>query len=62
MDDLPTRLSIWLALTLFVAAQVARRGPTAPSVAGLWLFAVGWVAFAGHVLGVESGRLCMIAT
>jgi len=51
MDDLSTRLSVWLALTLFVAAQVARRSTTAQTRSvGRWLFGVGWTAFLCHVL------------
>jgi len=51
MDHLSTRLSVWLALTLFVVAQVARRSTTAQTRSvGRWLFGVGWTAFLCHVL------------
>ncbi|MDA1092385.1 MAG: hypothetical protein O3A25_03805 [Acidobacteria bacterium] len=49
MDDFLTRASIWLALTLFVAAQVARGGSAATAVIGSRLFWTGWVAFVGHI-------------
>ena len=49
MDDLLTRSSIWLALTLFVAAQVARSGSAANAIVGSRLFWSGWAAFVGHV-------------
>jgi hypothetical protein len=42
--ELLTRLAIWLALGLYVAAQA-----TGPSRLGRWFSAGGWVLFAVHV-------------
>ena len=43
--DLPTRLAIWLALSLYASSQVAR-----PSRTGRWLSAAGCALFAVHVV------------
>lgn len=47
MGDLLTRVTIWLALGLYAAAQVDRRrlGTT-----GRWLFSVGCVLYLAHVV------------
>ena len=51
MDDLPTRLSIWLALALFAAAQLRRRQPGTPTgSASVWLSAFGLLVFVCHVV------------
>ena len=51
MGDLLTRVTIWLALGLFAAAQVARSRSTTPSNgAGLGLVTVGWGLYIGHVV------------
>ena len=51
MGDLLTRVTIWLALGLFAAAQVVRRRPAARTDgAGLWLLTVGWGLYIAHVL------------
>ena len=51
MGDLLTRVTIWLALGLFAAAQIARRRPAPPtSVAGRWLLTFGWGLYMAHVL------------
>jgi hypothetical protein len=59
MDELLTRVTIWLALALYAAAQLERRRATAMSrVAGPWLLGMGWAAFLAHVLlafGVHYG-------
>ena len=51
MGDLLTRVTIWLALGLFAAAQIARRRRAATAGgAGVWLLACGWGLYVGHVL------------
>ena len=51
MGDLLTRVTIWLALGLFAAAQIARRRQAATaSGAGVWLLACGWGLYIGHVV------------
>jgi hypothetical protein len=51
MGDLLTRVTIWLALALYAAAQVARRRPDAAMhVAGLWLLTLGCGFFIAHVI------------
>ena len=51
MDALLTRATIWMALALYAASQVARRRSTAPpSGAGLWLLTSGWGLYIAHVL------------
>ncbi len=51
MGDLLTRVTIWLALGLYAAAQVARRRSAARSRgAGLWLLTSGWGLYIAHVL------------
>ena len=51
MGELLTRVTIWLALGLYAAAQVARRRRTAAtSGAGLWLLTSGWGLYITHVL------------
>ena len=51
MGDLLTRVTIWLALGLYAAAQVARRRPTCPaSGVGVWLLTFGSGLYMGHVL------------
>ncbi len=50
MDDLLTRVTIWLALGLFAAAQVTRqRSATPTNGAGVGLMIVGWGLYLGHV-------------
>ena len=51
MGELLTRVTIWLALGLYAAAQVARRRrAAATSGAGLWLLTSGWGLYIAHVL------------
>ena len=51
MGDLLTRVTIWLALGLYAAAQVARRRPPCPaSGVGVWLLTFGFGLYMGHVL------------
>ena len=51
MGDLLTRVTIWLALALYAASQVARRRSAArTSGAGLWLLTFGWGLYIAHVL------------
>ena len=50
MGDLLTRVTIWLALGLYAAAQVGRRRPAArTSGAGLWLLTLGCGLYLAHV-------------
>ena len=51
MGDLLTRVTIWLALALYAASQVARR-PSAAKTGELafWLLSSGWVLYIAHVL------------
>ena len=50
MGDVLTRVTIWLALGLYAAAQAERRRTTATaSVAGLWLLTFGLGLYVGHV-------------
>ena len=50
MGDLLTRVTIWLALGLYAAAQVGRRRPAArTSGAGLWLLMLGCGLYLAHV-------------
>ena len=51
MGELLTRVTIWLALGLYAAAQVTRRRrAAATSGAGLWLLTSGWGLYIAHVL------------
>ena len=51
MGEVLTHVTIWLALGLYAAAQVARRRPTSTtSVAAPWLLTCGWGLFLGHVV------------
>ncbi len=50
MGELLTRVTIWLALGLYAAAQVGRRRPAArTSGAGLWLLTLGCGLYLAHV-------------
>ena len=48
MGELLTRGTVWLALTLYVAGEIARRR-LASSVAARWLNTLGCAAFIAHV-------------
>ncbi len=51
MDALLTRVTIWLALALYAASQIARRRPAVASGhSGRSLLAVGWALFLTHVI------------
>ena len=51
MSDLLTRVTIWLALGLFAAAQIERRrAAPATSMTGRWLFSVGCSLYLAHVV------------
>ena len=50
MGDLLTRVTIWLALGLFAAAQVERRRVVPTSMTGRWLFSVGCSLYLAHVV------------
>ena len=51
MGDLLTRVTIWLALGLFAAAQIERRrAAPATSMTGRWLFSVGCSLYLAHVV------------
>lgn len=50
MADLLTRVTIWVALGLFTAAQVSRRQAPWRAETGLGPSAIGWACFAAHVL------------
>ncbi len=51
MGDLLTRVTIWLAIGLFAAAQIARRRPADPTgVAGRWLLTLGCGLYVAHVV------------
>lgn len=51
MGDALTRVTIWLALALYAAAQMRRRiPPTATSTRGLWPLAAGCALYLAHVV------------
>ena len=51
MGELLTRVTIWLALTLYAGAEVERRrlAPTT-AMTGRWLFSVGCLLYLAHVV------------
>ena len=51
MGDVLTRVTIWLALGLYAAAQIVRRRmPTTTSWVSPWLLTCGWGLFVSHVV------------
>jgi hypothetical protein len=50
MDDFLTGATIWVALTLYAASQIARRRPGATAIAGRWLLACGLALYIAHVV------------
>lgn len=51
--ELLTRMTVWLALTLYVASELVKaiRGGREPGAAAWWLKAAGGAFFLGHMVG-----------